>query len=382
MSDTSGPHLFSPLTLRGITTRNRVVVSPMCQYVAEEGVLTEWHYQHHVRFSAGGAGIAFVEATHVTRDGRITRGCSGLWNDAQIPPLQRIARLYEDAGVVPAIQLAHAGRKGSTARPWDGAGPLTGDEPEGEGPWTTVAPSAEPVKEGWHVPHALTGVEIEEIKDAWRQATRRALTAGFKIVEIHGAHGYLIHSFLSPRANHRDDDYGGDLEKRMRFALEIAAITREEWPDDYPVFYRSSAIDGVDGGWTLDDTVVLARELMARGVDLMDCSSGGIHGTTTLGKGHPGAGFQVPFAERVRRETAMPTMAVGFITEAGQADAIIREGRADLVALAREHLANPIWAYQASLKLGVERPHDVLPDSYGWYLDRRDALVKQGKDGS
>jgi 2,4-dienoyl-CoA reductase-like NADH-dependent reductase (Old Yellow Enzyme family) len=368
------PHQFTPLRLRGLSLRNRIVVSPMCQYQAVEGLVQDWHYQHHARFALGGVGAAFVEATGVTRDGRITHGCTGLWDDGQIPGLARIAELYRSHGVSPGIQLGHAGRRASAARPWEGAAPLANGGPDPA--WETVGASAVAEREGYPVPRPLTVAEIERIVDAFRAAVRRARRAGFDIVEIHGAHGYLIHSFFSPLANRREDDFGGMREKRMRLPLLIAEAVRAEWPAELPVFYRASCVDGIEGGVTIDDTVALAIELKARGVDLIDCSSGGMSGPATLSTRKITQGYQVPYAEAVRQGTDLPTMAVGAIIDPTLAEAILAEGRADLIALGRELLADPNWAYRAARELGLEQPWRVLPDQYAFYLERRAAVLE------
>jgi 2,4-dienoyl-CoA reductase-like NADH-dependent reductase (Old Yellow Enzyme family) len=297
-----------------------------------------------------------------------------LWNDTQEAALARIAALLKKQGAVPAIQLAHAGRKASAQRPWEGDGPLSQADVAargaGEGPWTTVAPSALPHAEGWHVPEALTEEGLERLCKAWRSAAERALRAGFDIVELHFAHGYLLNEFLSPLSNQRTDLYGGSRENRMRFPLELVEIVRAVWPQDKPVFVRVSAIDGVEGGWTIEDTVVFARELKARGVDVLDCSSAGI---ANRYNGPVGPGYQVGHAERVRQETGLSTMAVGAITDAAQAEAIVAEGKADLVALAREALAEPQWALRAQRALGTD-PLDFTdwPVQSGFWLKNRE----------
>lgn len=370
MTEARVPHLFRPLTQRGLTFKNRVCVSPMCQYQAIDGRMTDWHYDHHVRFAMGGVAVGIVEATGVSADGRITHGCTGLWDDSQIAPMKRVAAAYKRYDAVPGIQLGHAGRKASTARPWDGAHPLGADE----APWQTIAPSALPVREGWHTPKAMDEADIARVKADFASAARRALEAGFEVVEIHGAHGYLLHSFLSPLTNRRDDGYGGGLEGRMRLPLEVAGIIREIWPEHLPVWYRASVQDGVEGGLAVADTIDLARRLKAIGIDLIDCSSGGISGSVSLATVHPGPGFQVPLAAAVREGAGIATMAVGFITEARQAEAILAEGKADMIAIAREHLADPAWAYHAALTLEAEGAHGVLPHLYHWYLERRAAI--------
>ena len=372
MTDVPTPHLFRPFTQRGLTFKNRVCVSPMCQYQAVEGRMTDWHYDHHVRFAMGGAAVGIVEATGVSANGRITHGCTGLYADDQVAPMARVAAAYKRYGAVPGIQLGHAGRKASTARPWDGAQPLEA----GEGAWPTLAPSALPLRDGWHVPKAMDEADIERVKADFRSAAGRALAAGFEVVEIHGAHGYLLHSFLSPVANKRNDGYGGDLDGRMRLPLEVAAMVRDVWPAPLPVWYRASAVDEVEGGLPLEETIELARRLKAIGIDLIDCSSGGIGGSPSLATTHPGPGFQVPYAAAIRAEAAIAAMAVGFITEAEQAEAILAEGKADMIAIAREHLADPAWAYHAALALGAPKPEALLPHLYGWFLERRARLTR------
>ena len=367
------PHLFRPLKLRGIETRNRVVISPMCQYSAHDGHLEEWHQVHLGRFAIGGAGIVFTEATAVQKRGRITHGCPGLWTDSQIPGHARVAEFALRHGAIPAIQLGHAGRKAGMQRPWFGNGPLgQADFDRGDMPWTPVGPSALPVGEGWPVPHEMTEAEISALIDDYVSAAERALEAGYRIAEVHGAHGYLIHSFLSPLSNKRTDGYGGDLNGRMRLALEVAAAVRRVWPEHLPLFFRTSAVDGTPDGWSLDDTVALARELRSVGVDVMDCSSGGIAGAATAGSGGKRQpGFQVPYADRVRNEVGMTTMAVGLITHPVQAEAILSEGKADLIAIAREALADPMWALHAAQALGHDPDFEGWPQQAGWWLAAR-----------
>jgi 2,4-dienoyl-CoA reductase-like NADH-dependent reductase (Old Yellow Enzyme family) len=366
------PLLSSPITLRGLRLRNRVVISPMCQYSAVDGVANDWHFAHLARFGIGGAGVVFTEAAAVERNGRITHGDLGIWSDAHIAPLARITAFLKSQGAVPAMQLAHAGRKASMQRPWHGNGPMNeSDRARGEQPWTVVAPSPLPVDTGWLVPHELSLGEIEELKAHWRAAALRARAAGFEVVEVHGAHGYLIHEFLSPLSNRRADAYGGDLQGRMRLALEIAGIVREHWPADRPVFFRVSSTDGVDGGWALDDSVALARRLKALGVDVIDCSSGGIAGSATAAKVKRTLGFQVPYAQRIRNDAGIQTMAVGLILDARQAEAILQSGQADLVAIGRQALFDPNWALHAELALDVENEFASWPVQSGWWLERR-----------
>jgi len=367
------PLLFQPLPLRSVTLRNRVVISPMCQYSAHEGVLAEWHRVHLGRFATGGAALIFTEATAVQKRGRITHGCPGLWDDEQIAGHAAVAAFARLHGAVPGVQLAHAGRKASAQRPWFGNGPLGAEDVErGDLPWPVVGPSALPVAEGWQTPHALGHPEIHRVVEDFAAAAGRALAAGYQAIEIHGAHGYLIQSFLSPIANRRTDAYGGDLHGRMRLALEVAEAVRAAWPAELPLFFRVSAIDRVEvGGWTLEETVELARALAARGVDVIDCSSGGIGGAATAAKGKRQAGDQVPFAERVRREAGVMTQAVGLITDPRQAEAILAEGKADLIAIGREALVDPAWALHAAEALGCNADYAGWPQQYGWWLKAR-----------
>lgn len=375
-SDHSPPHLFTPVALRGLELRNRIVLTPMCQYQAADGYVQDWHHAHHARFAAGGLGAAFVEATGVTRHGRITYGCTGIWDDGQIAGLKRIADLYKAFGIRPGIQIGHSGRRGSVARPWDGAAPLPATSGP-EAPWQTVGPSPIPEREGYPVPRELTGVEIEDLMAAFAAATRRAEAAGFEILEIHGAHGYLIHSFFSPLSNRRTDEFGGTLEKRMRFPLLVAETVRSIWPEDKPLFYRASCVDGVPGGIAIEDTVALALALKERGVDLIDCSSGGMQGAATLSTKKIWPGYQVDYAEAVRAKAGIKTMAIGAILDPLQAEAILASGQADLVALGRQMLAEPHWAYRAAQELELPEPHDVLVKYYAFYLKRRAAVLEK-----
>ncbi len=367
------PHLFQPLTLRGIQTRNRVVISPMCQYSAHEGHLNDWHLVNLGRFATGGAGIVFTEASAVQKSGRITHGCPGLWCDSQIQGHARVAQFALQNGAIPGVQLGHAGAKSGMQRPWFGNGPLDeADFARGDMPWTPASPSGLPVAEGWPEPHALSVDEIKALIADYASAAGRALAAGYKIAEIHGAHGYLVHSFLSPLSNKRADAYGGDRAGRMRLALEIAGAVREVWPDDLPLFFRTSAVDGSPEGWLLEDTVALARALKDIGVDVMDCSSSGISGAATAsGHGKRQPGFQVPYAESVRKEAGMTSMAVGLITHPQQAEAILAQGRADLIAIAREALVDPMWALHAAEALGFDTDFHTWPKQSGWWLAGR-----------
>lgn len=343
--------LFAPLAVRGVTLRNRVAVSPMCEYSSADGFATDWHLVHLGSRAVGGAGLVMTEATAVAADGRISPEDLGLWKDDHIPMLERIVRFVEDHGAVAGVQLAHAGRKASTYRPWAGR---SGGIAVEDGGWRPVwAPSAIPFSSDYPEPTALDARGIAHVVGAFAAAARRALTAGFHVIEIHGAHGYLLQEFLSPLSNHRTDEYGGTFDGRTRLLREVVRAVREVWPDDHPLFVRVSATEWVDGGWAVDDSVALARQLAPLGVDLIDCSSGGNTATLTA---PVGAGYQVPLAAAVRREAGMATGAVGLITEPAQADMIIRQGAADLVFLARELLRDPYWPLHAARSLGVDVP--------------------------
>ena len=377
---TNRPLLFTPITLRDITFRNRVVIAPMATYSAIEGIAQDFHFAHWGRLVLGGAGCVFVEATAVTDQGRITNGDLGIWSSAQVPGLKRIADFMRAQNVVPAIQLAHAGRKGSMQRPWFGNGALTAEDfARGEKKWDTVAPTAEPMAEGHIVPHRLSIPELASLKQDWVNAAKRSISAGFDVLEIHNAHGYLMHQFLSPVSNTRDDGYGGDLEGRMRFPLEVAQALREVWPQHKPVFVRVSAVDGIDGGWSMDDTIVYAKELKACGIDVIDCSSGGLFGSATAARIKRTWGFQVPYAERVRHEADIKSMAVGLIVDPFFAEDILQKGQADLIAIAREALVNPCWPQMAEIALG-RKASDAMADwpvQYGWWLKHRERSIAQ-----
>jgi 2,4-dienoyl-CoA reductase-like NADH-dependent reductase (Old Yellow Enzyme family) len=374
-----GATLFSRFALRGLDIRNRIVISPMCQYSAHDGFADDWHLVHAGKFAQGGAGIVFLEATAVLADGRITHGDLGLWKDEQIPGLARIAAFVRGQGATPGIQLGHAGRKSSMSRPWEGNGPLTPALiAAGSTPWQTIAPSAEPIGPGWMTPRAMDDDDFDRVRSAFAAAAQRAVTAGFDVVEVHAAHGYLLHSFLSPLANRRRDRYGGNLEGRMRFPLEIARLVRELWPTDKPVFFRCSAVDNDAAGWSIEDSVELAHRLVDVGIDVVDCSSGGIAGSATASATAPrGLGFQVPFAERIRREAGIATMAVGLIIEPAQAEAVVAEGKADLVAIAREALHDPNWPVHAAAALGADKAFSMWPQQYGWWLTRRESVLRE-----
>ena len=342
--------LFSPLTLRGLTLRNRTVVSPMCQYSAQMGLANDWHLVHLGRFAVGGFGLVVVEATGVEARGRITYGCLGLWSDAQIAPLKRIVDFVHDQKAAIGIQLAHAGRKASSQLPFLPSPSAEDKARHSYEDWTPVAPSAIPHDDTSKVPHALTIAEIGDIRQAFVDAALRAETAGFDVVELHFAHGYLVNEFLSPLANKRTDAYGGSRENRMRLALEIAESVRAVWPGDKPLFARISTQDWHPDGWQVEDSIVLARELKARGVDVIDCSSGG------FAEGRPvsGPAYQLPFADAVRKGADIKTMAVGMMGDPAEAEAAIAEGKADLAALARPALDDPNWPARAMAAAGLK----------------------------
>ncbi|HJU83607.1 MAG TPA: NADH:flavin oxidoreductase/NADH oxidase [Holophagaceae bacterium] len=341
-------HLFEPLALRGLTLPNRIGVSPMCEYSCADGFANDWHLVHLGSRAVGGAGLVMTEATAVAPEGRISPQDLGLWSDAHAEPLARIAAFIRGQKAVPGLQLAHAGRKASRSRPWDGDRPLDA----ADGGWTTLAPSALAFGDG-AVPAAMTEADLAAVKATFASAASRALAAGFQVLEVHAAHGYLLHEFLSPLSNRRTDRYGGSLEARMRYPLEVVAAVRAVCPDGTPLLVRVSATDWMLGGWDLEDTLVFAKRLKAEGVDLVDCSSGGLDPGARI---TTGPGYQVPFAEAVRRGAELPTAAVGLITEPAQADAIIREGQADLVFLARQELRDPYWPLHAADALGFNVP--------------------------
>jgi 2,4-dienoyl-CoA reductase-like NADH-dependent reductase (Old Yellow Enzyme family) len=339
------PQLFDPLTLRGLTLPHRILVSPMCQYSSRDGFANDWHVVHLGSRAVGGAALVFTEATAVSAEGRISPADLGVWSDAHVDGLARVARFVHANGAAAGLQIAHAGRKGSTAAPWEGGHAVAPDA----GGWQPVGPTAEPFAVSSPRPRALARSEMPAIVDAFAAAARRALDAGFDIIEIHAAHGYLLHQFLSPLVNTRDDEYGGSFDGRARLCLEVAGAVRAVWPDRQPVFVRISATDWAPGGWDLDEAVELSRRLKAAGVDLVDCSSGG---AVPHAQVRTGPGYQVPFAERIRREAGIATGAVGLITTPGQADAIVSSGQADCVLLAREFLRDPYWPLHAAQALG------------------------------
>lgn len=365
--------LLDPVQIGSFEFRNRIVISPMGQYSAQDGEATEWHRVHIGKFASGGAGLIFLEATGVERRGGSTPHDLGLWDDRHVASLIPIVDFAHSQGSAVGIQLAHAGRKANQPYPWLGAGPCI--EPEKNG--YPVAPSPVPFSDS-STPEELTEAEIRKVIDAWASATRRALLAGFDVVEIHGAHGYLIHQFLSSQVNRRADRYGGSLQNRMRFGLEVTETVRAVWPVDRPLFFRMSVLDPTDPEWTIDDAVKFARELKTVGVQVIDCSSGGIEKRATTMPGRREQGYQVSLAETIKREAGIPTVAVGLITEPHFADAVIRKGDADFVAIGREALVDPNWPLRAHLALAPDHRFEQWPIQYRWWLDKRSQ--SQGTD--
>ena len=353
--------LFTPLRLREIELKNRIAVSPMCQYSSRDGFANDWHLVHLGGRAVGGAALVMTEATAVSPEGRISPADLGIWKDDHIAPLKNITQFISQQGAVPGIQLAHAGRKASRSEPWNGNRPV----PQDQGGWIPVAPSTLPFSSDSVAPTALSPDHIAGMIPAFHAAAERALKAGFKVLEIHGAHGYLIHEFLSPLSNKRPDQYGGTFENRIRFLLEIVAAVRSIWPKEYPLFVRLSTTDWMDGGWTIDDSVALAKALKGEGVDLIDCSSGGIVPDIVI---PASPGYQVPFSEKIRQQSGIRTGAVGMITTSEQAEEIIANGRADLVIMAREFLRDPYFPLRAARELG----HDVR-----WPLQYERAKLKR-----
>jgi len=370
----SQPLLFTPLEIRSLTLKNRIVVAPMHQYAGVDGFATDWHLMNAGRYAAGGAGLVMMESTKVERRGCGTVGDLGLWNDSFVPQLARCADFVRGCGAAAGIQLGHSGRKSRIQRPWEGGKPLrrTDAIPDWDD-WELVAPSAIAFDAASPVPRALGRAEIRAIAEAWARAAARAQAAGFDVIEIHGAHGFLIHQFLSPASNQREDEYGGSQDKRMRFALEVCEAVRASWPAQKPLFLRISAED--DAGFGPEQSVALAKAVGPLGVDVIDCSSGGLVAKAPALA--PDYGYQVPYAEKIKKEAGIATMAVGLIVHAHQAEAILAEGRADLVALAREMLYNPNWPLDAARKLGAEQSFAVVPPAAGWWLARRAATAPQ-----
>lgn len=362
----NAPLLFEKFSMKGVTARNRIVVSPMCQYRSVEGSPTDWHLVNLGRYAIGGAGIIFCEETAVETRGRKTSCCATLHLDEQIPSYRRITDFLKELGAVPAMQLGHSGSRGSEQGPLAWRAALSHSSPDEA--WETLSASDVPVREGHPAPRPMNHADIQVVIEGFVQAARRSLEAGFDILEIHGAHGYLIHQFLSPLTNRRTDRYGGDLKARMRFALELTEAVRAAWPEEKPLFYRASCVDGEGGSWNIDDTVALAREFKALGVDVFDCSSGGIAGNSDMPRVKRAAGYHLPFARRVRSETGIATMAPGLITMPEEAEASLRNRDVDLVGMARELMRNSDWPVQAAHALGIANYLDLLPRDFAFRL--------------
>ena len=365
--------LLSESRLRGVLFPNRVVLSPMMQFAALDGYASDWHLVHLGKFALGGFGTVMTEVVAIESRGRISYGDLGLWRDDQIPPLRRITDYIHAQGSVAAIQLGHAGRKGSWQRPWEGNGPLTdADSERGDPPWQLVGPCSAPIGEGYPSPHALTVDEIKQTVRLFGEAAARADKAGFDVLEIHGAHGYLIASFLTPLINKRTDAYGGDAQGRMRLAQEVTAEVRSNWPENKPLFFRMSAEDGGGpGGWDLDDSVILASSLRELGVDVVDCSSGGLRGSATLQNQARGPGYQVHYADTIKRGAQISTMAVGLILDGKQAEAIVESGQADFIAVGRQAMYDPFWVLHAAQQISTDPDFDRWQESAGWWLQKR-----------
>ena len=379
MTSPHRPHLFQPLQIRGLELKNRVVISPMCQHSAvERGCAGAWHLVHLGKFALGGAGLIFAESTAVEPGARIGIRDLGLWSDEQIAPFQAIVDFVHQNGAAIGVQLAHAGRKAGSQALWEGGRALTMEQLQATGePWRRIGPSAVAAGPEWSVPEALSLDGITDIRQMFVAATERADRAGFDALELHFGHGYLVASFLSPHSNRREDDYGGSRDNRMRLAIEIARDVRAAWPSEKPLFVRISAVDGTEDGWGLDDSVVLARALKAVGVDVIDCSSGGLSDETRNMNVPRGLGFQVPFSERIRREADVMTQSVGVILDGHQAESILQEGRADLIAVGRQALYDPYWAHHAAHSLGYDLRFGDWPIQHGPWLAKRAPLMEQ-----
>jgi 2,4-dienoyl-CoA reductase-like NADH-dependent reductase (Old Yellow Enzyme family) len=366
----SGLLLFSPMTIRGMSLRNRIVVPPMHQYSAVKGFPTDWHLMNAGKFAAGGAGLVVVESTKVQRRGGGTVGDLGIWDDAFIQPLSRLVKFIKEQGAAAGIQIGHSGRKARARRPWEGDGALqpTPDVDDWDA-WSPVAPSAIAHSPKWQVPRALERSEVKDLVEAWGQAARRAHEAGFEMLELHGAHGYLVHQFLSERSNQRTDEYGGSEANRMRFITEVTESVRTHWPADKPLFVRLSVED--NAGWGPEQSARLAKILKSKGVDVIDCSSGGITDQAPILGAEIKYNYQVPLSEYVRRHAEIMTMAVGLIIHGDQAEQILTNGQADLIAIGREILNNPNWPMDAALKLGVDGPFRNVPPQFGYWLGTR-----------
>lgn len=371
--------LFSPYSLRDVTFRNRIAVSPMSQYRARDGIANDWHKVHLGRFALGGAGLVYAEATAVEADGRRTAGDLGIWNDAQIANLGSIASFLSGEGAIPGIQLSHAGRKASERRPWHGETPVDEEDvsKRNERPWQSIAPSAIPYADGWPIPAQMSEDDITRVISSFGEAARRSEVAGFKVIEVYAAHGFLIHQFLSPISNKRTDQWGGSAPNRRRFAVEVALAIRANWSEKYPLAFRLSATDWLDSGLEIEDIVETAKVLKDVGVDMIDCSSGGISGKERPRRMILEQGFQARFAERIRQGASIPTMAVGFLWDPHFCENLVASGQADMVALAREILDDPNWPLHAAAKLGTDKKHETWPIESGWWLMKRQRLIEK-----
>ena len=371
--------LFSPMTLRGVSFKNRIAVSPMSQYRAVDGMADHWQLVHLGRFALGGAGLVYVEATAVEKEARRTAGDLGLWDDGQIAGLKTIADFLHKEGAVPGIQLSHAGRKASERRPWHGETPINNEDIElrQESPWQPVGPSAIPYAEGWPTPTEMSVTDIEQVIDSFGKSASRAQQAGFKIIEVYAAHGFLLHQFLSPISNQRNDSWGGSLENRSRLAIEVARSIRANWPDDLPLSFRLSATDWLDGGLEIEDTIRVVEQLQQEGVDMVDISTGGIGGKERPRRMELKQGFQIPFAGEIRSATNIATMGVGFLWDVDVCEQLVADGQVDMIALARELLANPNWPLQAASQLDDNQDHELAPIEAGWWLMKRDRVVEK-----
>ena len=379
--------LFSSLQLRGVVLPNRIVLSPLCMYSAKHGVANDWHFSHLSAFARARIGLIFAEATAVQKDGRITPFCLGLWNKKQSRALKPIVNFIKEMGSVPGFQLAHAGRKAGTKEPWNGGGPLDkNDKIKDHRPWRTIAPSAIPLAEGWVTPKAMDKEDIKKIIQSYVLSAKLAIETGFEVLEVHAAHGYLLHSFLSPLSNKRNDRYGGDLIGRSRLMVEIINALRNVMPKTMPLFCRISAVDGLENGWTMQDSIELSRILSKIGVDVVDCSSGGLkgrprfvaHDNGEIMKTNTdrGLGFQVPYAEKIKKDVDIKTMAVGVIIDAHQAEDILQQNKADLIAMGRELMYNPFWPLHAAQQLKADPKFSLWPKQYKWGINRRSDIEK------
>lgn len=371
--------LFEPFQIRGVTLKNRICVSPMSQYRAKDGFVNDWHFSHLSRFALGGCGLVFTEATAISAEGRRTLGDLGLWNDDQIEGMSRITEFLKAEGSIAGIQLSHAGRKASERRPWHGDKPLDSEDIEirEEHPWVSKGPTNQPYGDAWPTTQAMTDSDINQVIKDFGLAAARADKAGFDVIEVYAAHGFLLHQFYSPLCNTREDNWGGDFDKRIKLSLEVAKSIRKNWPDEKALVFRISATDWIDGGWNVDDSIKLAQALKASGVDIIDCSSGGIGGPHPLPHFPLAPAFQADLAEAVRKNADIASIAVGLIWEAENANAVIESGKADLVALGRELLNNPNWALHAAETLKADDKYSMWDPAFGWWLNKRERVMRK-----